>query len=41
MAGRIRLSDCIREWRATQGGAALGDAYVPLSFKLGEAFQVD
>ncbi|MFG6490647.1 hypothetical protein ACG04R_28620, partial [Roseateles sp. BYS78W] len=26
---------------AAQGSAATGDAYVPLSFELGEAFQFD
>ena len=36
-----RLTDYIRAWRAAQGGAAVGDAYVPLSFELGEAFQFD
>jgi len=39
--GYSRLTDYIREWRASQGSAALGDAYVPLSFELGEAFQFD
>jgi transposase len=39
--GYSRLTDYIRDWRAAQGGAALGDAYVPLSFELGEAFQFD
>jgi len=28
--GYSRLTDYIREWRASQGSAALGDAYVPL-----------
>src|SRR5262245_41545718 len=36
-----RLTDYIRDWRAKQGGAAVGEAYVPLSFELGEAFQFD
>ncbi len=39
--GYSRLTDHIRDWRACQGGAALGDAYVPLSFDMGEAFQFD
>ncbi|MEN9629276.1 MAG: hypothetical protein RJA10_2503 [Pseudomonadota bacterium] len=39
--GYSRLTDYIRQWRAAQGGATAGDAYVPLSFALGEAFQFD
>ncbi|MBL8347096.1 MAG: IS21 family transposase [Rubrivivax sp.] len=39
--GYTRLTDYIRQWRAEQGGASSGDAYVPLSFALGEAFQFD
>jgi transposase len=39
--GYSRLTDYIRAWRAERGGAAAGDAYVPLSFALGEAFQFD
>jgi transposase len=39
--GYSRLTDYIRGWRACQGGAALGDAYVPLAFEMGEAFQFD
>ena len=39
--GYTRLTDYIRQWRASQGGVATGDAYVPLSFALGEAFQFD
>ena len=39
--GYSRLTDYIRHWRASRGGAALGDAYVPLSFEMGEAFQFD
>ena len=39
--GYTRLTDYIRQWRAEQGGAGSGDAYVPLSFALGEAFQFD
>ena len=36
-----RLTDFIREWRAQQGGVAIGKAFVPLAFELGEAFQFD
>jgi transposase len=36
-----RLTDYIRAWRAERGGVQAGDAYVPLSFELGEAFQFD
>jgi transposase len=36
-----RLTDYIRQWRAERGGLQVGDAYVPLSFELGEAFQFD
>jgi transposase len=40
--GYSRLTDYNREWRAAaQGGVGAGDAYVPLSFELGEAFQFD
>jgi transposase len=39
--GYSRLTDYIRAWRVAQGGVAVGDAYVPLSFELGEAFQFD
>ena len=39
--GYSRLTDYIRAWRAGQGDAATGAAYVPLSFALGEAFQFD
>lgn len=39
--GYSRLTDYIRQWRANQGAAAAGQAYVPLSFALGEAFQFD
>ena len=37
--GYSRLTDCIRAWRAQQGGVAIGKAFVPLAFELGEAFQ--
>jgi transposase len=39
--GYSRLTDYIRAWRAERGGVQAGDAYVPLSFELGEAFQFD
>ena len=39
--GYSRLTDYIRQWRAERGGVQVGDAYVPLSFELGEAFQFD
>ncbi len=39
--GYTRLTDFIREWRAQQGSVAIGKAYVPLAFELGEAFQFD
>lgn len=35
--GYSRLADFIREWRAQQGGVALGKAFVPLAFEFGEA----
>ena len=39
--GYTRLTDFIRAWRAQQGGVAIGRAFVPLAFELGEAFQFD
>ena len=39
--GYSRLTDFIRDWRAQQGGVAMGKAFVPLAFELGEAFQFD
>src|SRR5450755_2823994 len=39
--GYSRLTDFIRDWRVQQGGAAIGRAFVPLKFELGEAFQFD
>ena len=39
--GYSRLTDFIRDWRAQQGGMAMGKAFVPLAFELGEAFQFD
>ena len=39
--GYTQLTDFIRAWRAQQGGVAVGKAFVPLTFELGEAFQFD
>ena len=39
--GYTRLTDFIRQWRAGRDGAAVGRAFVPLAFELGEAFQFD
>ncbi len=39
--GYTQLTDFIRTWRASQGGVAVGKAFVPLTFELGEAFQFD
>ena len=39
--GYTQLTAFIRAWRASQGGVALGKAFVPLAFELGEAFQFD
>ena len=39
--GYSRLTDFIREWRQGVGQAALVNAFVPLTFELGEAFQFD
>ncbi|CAN5856881.1 IS21-like element IS1326 family transposase [soil metagenome] len=39
--GYTQLTDFIRAWRASQGGVAIGKAFVPLTFELGEAFQFD
>src|SRR5574343_671894 len=39
--GYSRLTDYIRAWRAAQGGAAVGDAYVRMRFELGVAFQLE
>ena len=39
--GYTQLTDFIRAWRANQGGVAVGKAFVPLTFELGEAFQFD
>ncbi|CAN5889432.1 hypothetical protein BH11PSE13_BH11PSE13_42780 [soil metagenome] len=39
--GYTQLTDFIRSWRVQQGGVAIGKAFVPLTFELGEAFQFD
>jgi transposase len=39
--GYTRVTDFVRAWRAEQGGAGGGAAFVPLAFELGEAFQFD
>jgi len=39
--GYSRVTDFIRAWRQTEGQAALKNAFVPLEFALGEAFQFD
>jgi transposase len=36
-----RVTDFIRAWREGEGQAVSGNAFVPLSFELGEAFQFD
>ncbi len=39
--GYSRVTDFVRGWREREGQAALVNAFVPLSFALGEAFQFD
>lgn len=39
--GYTRLTDFIRQWRAGEGERAAAQAYVPLAFELGEAYQFD
>ena len=39
--GYSRLADFVREWRAGEGQGAATNAFVPLTFELGEAFQFD
>ena len=39
--GYTTVSDFIRVWRQTEGQSANVSAFVPLAFKLGEAFQFD
>ena len=36
-----RVTDFIREWRANEGSSSAKNAFVPLTFALGEAFQFD
>ena len=39
--GYTRLTDFIRSWRQREGQGAAMNAFVPLAFELGEAFQFD
>ena len=39
--GYTRVTDFVRAWRQGEGEAALVNAFVPLAFELGEAFQFD
>jgi transposase len=39
--GYTRVTDFVRAWRQGEGQAALVNAFVPLAFGLGEAFQFD
>ncbi len=39
--GYTQLTDFIRAWRRSKAGVAVGKAFVPLTFELGEAFQFD
>ena len=39
--GYTRLTDFVRAWRKREGQAVLVNAFVPLAFALGEAFQFD
>lgn len=39
--GYTRVTDFIRAWRQSQGQATAKNAFVPLAFELGEAFQFD
>jgi transposase len=39
--GYTRVTDFIREWRQGEGRGVLTNAFVPLAFELGEAFQFD
>jgi len=39
--GYTRVTDFIREWRQGEGQGVLTNAFVPLAFELGEAFQFD
>lgn len=39
--GCTRVTDFVHAWRQSEGQAALVNAFVPLAFELGEAFQFD
>ena len=39
--GYTRVTDFIRAWRQGEGQSASANAFVPLAFELGEAFQFD
>ena len=39
--GYTRVTDFVRAWRQGEGQTALVNAFVPLAFELGEAFQFD
>ena len=39
--GYTRVTDFIRAWRQAEGQAATTNAFIPLAFELGEAFQFD
>ena len=39
--GYTRLTDFIRQWKLGEGERAATQAYVPLAFELGEAYQFD
>jgi transposase len=39
--GYTRVTDFIREWRQGEGQGVLTNAFVPLAFELGEAFEFD
>ena len=39
--GYTRVTDFIRAWRQGEGQGSAGNAFVPLAFDLGEAFQFD
>jgi transposase len=39
--GYSRVTDFIRAWRQDEGQAAVANAFIPLAFELGEAYQFD
>ena len=39
--GYSRVTDFIRAWREQEGQAAVANAFIPLAFELGEAYQFD